>query len=171
MPANPEDSRPHTEDNPEDGGAKPEESGQIPRIRRQYNLSDEGREHLSELGRARWAAEEDAEQREQELAERERRVRAAEATPESERLARLIRREIRALPEIVEGGLLQVNGTDYRLNSEKGLVHVYWPKGERTSLDEGECFQFEGRAYSVGGGSLKRVPSERLLARLLEPEA
>jgi hypothetical protein len=171
MPPKPEDSPTHLGDHPEDGSGYVGESSQIPRMRRQYNLSEGGRERLSELGRARWAAEADAERRAEELAERERRVRAAEATPESERLARVVRREIESLPEIEEGGLLRVNGDDYRLSSEKGLVHVYWPKGEKTSLNEGECFQFGGRAYSVDGGSLKRVPSERLLARLLDPGA
>jgi hypothetical protein len=170
MPPNPEDSRTDAEDYPEDGAAHPEESGQIPRMRRRYNLSQEGRERLSQLGRARWAAEADAEERADELAERERRLQAAEAKPESERLTRVIRREIEALPEIEDEGLVRVSGKDYRMTSENGLVHVYWPDGPKSDLGEGQTFQFGGRAYCVRESRLRKVSPESILSRLLPRE-
>jgi hypothetical protein len=108
-------------------------------------------------------------QAESDLARREQALRAMEAIPEVDRLQGVAGREVARLPEVPSGAILRVNGVDYRI-SEDGLVHVYWPKGEKTEVEEGERFRFAGRAYSIRGGSLRPVPASAILARLLGEE-
>jgi hypothetical protein len=106
---------------------------------------------------------------ESDLTRRERALRAAEAIPESDRLRGVADRETARLPEVPSGAILRVDGIDYRI-SEDGLTHVYWPKGEKVEVEEGERFRFAGRAYSIRGGSLRPVPASAILARLLGEE-
>jgi hypothetical protein len=103
------------------------------------------------------------------VARREQEVAAAEAVPETERLGAVSAREIARLPEVRPGAILRVNGVDYRI-SEDGLAHVYWPKGEKIEVEEGERFRFAGCAYSILGGTLRPVPASAILARLLGEE-
>jgi hypothetical protein len=91
-------------------------------------------------------------------------------TPEPERLNAIVTREVQSFPEIEEDGLLRVRGRDYRLSSERGLVHVHWPKGEKSAFGEGEWFQFGGRAYRVRHERLESVPSSAILAKFLGEE-
>lgn len=160
-PTNPEDET-------EDGTPNPED---IPRNRRRrYNLSEAGRERLSELGRSRWASGTDTDQREAEIEERERRVDQALQVPADERLREVIQRETETLPVVAEGGLVRDSGKDYRLTSRDGLVHVYWPKGEKLQLEPGAWFSFGGRPYRVREGRLERVSPSTVLARVLDRE-
>jgi hypothetical protein len=120
-----------------------------------------------ETGAARQA--EAARRHEADVERREQEVAAAEAVPETKRLQGISAREIARLPEVRSGAILRVNGDDYRL-SDNGLVHVYWPKGEKIEVEEGERFRFGGRPYCIRGGSLRPVPTSAILARLLGEE-
>jgi hypothetical protein len=108
--------------------------------------------------------------REAEIARRERAVREAEETSEAERLRRTVEREVDALPEVTSETILRVRGTDYRISEEGRLVHLYWPKGEKTEIEEGEWFQFGGRAYRIEDGRLSEVQSATILAEVLSGE-
>lgn len=72
-----EDAPSNPEDDAEDGHSNPEH---IPRIRRRYHLSPEGRARLARLGKSHWASSEAAERRDAELDLREAEI--AEAGPE-----------------------------------------------------------------------------------------
>lgn len=52
------------------------------------------------------------------------------------------------LPIIKDGGLIRVEGIDYRLGKitekEVELTHVYWPDGEKVRLVSGAQFRIEG---------------------------
>lgn len=100
---------------------------------------------------------------------REEAVRAAEAIPQQERLKGTAAGAIGRLPEVRTGAILRVNGVDYRL-TDNGLVHVYWPKGEKIELEEGDLFRFNGRPYCIRGGSLRPISASAILARLLGEE-
>jgi len=113
--------------------------------------------------------EEAARRRETEAARRERAAREIEETPESERIGRIIRREIGTLPEVTSETILRVNGTDFCIE-EGRLRHLYFPDGEKTEFEEGQWFQFEGRAYCVRDGELRAVRSASILAAVLEEE-
>lgn len=138
-------------------------------------LDERGRE-LEEHGRAlesksaeiarREAA---ARRRDAELASREQAAREIEETPESERLGRILRREIESLPEVDSETILRVRGADYRIE-EGRLKHLYWPNGEKTEFEEGQWFRFEGRASCVRDGELRAVRSSSILASVLEEE-
>lgn len=107
--------------------------------------------------------------REAEIARRQRKLEAAEAVPKPERLRRAVQEEIASLPEVTEETILRVRGADYRIE-EGRLVHLWWPKGEKTDFEEGERFQFGGRAYAVRDGKLRAVPPSEILATVLEEE-
>lgn len=110
-----------------------------------------------------------ARQTDADLGRREEAVRVAEAVPERERIGTAAARQIARLPEVRAGAILRVNGVDYRL-SESGLTHVYWPKGEKFEVGEGERFRLGGRAYCIRSGQLRPVPASAILARLLGEE-
>lgn len=110
-----------------------------------------------------------AKRHEVELARREAAAREIEDTPDSERVGRIVRREIASLPEVASDSILRVNGTDYRIQNGE-LRHLYWPKGEKTDFEEGERFQFGGRAYFIRSGRLQAVHSSAILASLLQEE-
>jgi len=129
------------------------------------------KERAAQQGKAEAArAAEATRKREAEIARRERAVREAEETPEVERLRKTVMREIAALPEVTTETILRVRGTDYRISEEGCLVHLYWPKGEKTEFEEDEWFQFGGRAYRIEDGRLNEVPSARILAEVLNGE-
>jgi hypothetical protein len=107
--------------------------------------------------------------REAEVTLRKRELAAAEAVPKSERLRKAAEEEIAALPEVTEETILRCNGKDYRIEDGR-LVHLYWPKGEKTEFEEGEWFQFEGRAYCIESGELRGVSDESILAEVLNGE-
>lgn len=104
--------------------------------------------------------------RDAELAQREQAAREIEETPESERVGRIVRREIASLPEVTTETILRVSGTDYRIEDGQ-LRHLYWPKGEKTEFDEGERFRLDGRAYFIRDGRLQAVRSSAILASVL----
>jgi actin-related protein len=107
--------------------------------------------------------------REAEIARRQRELAAAKAVPKAERLRKAAEEEIAALPEVTEETILRCNGSDYRIEDGR-LVHLYWPKGEKTEVEEGEWFQFEGRAYCIESGELRGVSDESILAEVLDGE-
>ena len=107
---------------------------------------------------------------EAEIARRQREFAAAEAIPKSERLRRATEEEIATLPEVTPETILRVSGADYRIHEGGRLEHLYWPKGEKTEFEEGEWFQFEGRAYSLRDGSLREVSAAEILTEILEEE-
>ncbi|MDG6898800.1 MAG: hypothetical protein JRN24_03575, partial [Nitrososphaerota archaeon] len=107
--------------------------------------------------------------REAEIARRQRELAAAEAIPKSERLRKAVEEEIVSLPEVTEETILRVRGADYRIEDGR-LRHLYWPKGEKTEFEEGERFQFDGRAYCIRDGRLQAVRSSAILASLLQEE-
>ena len=107
--------------------------------------------------------------REAEIARRQRELEAAERVPKSERLRRAAEEEIAALPEVTEETILRVRGDDYRIEDGR-LKHLYFPEGEKTEFEEGEWFQFEGRAYSIRDGRLREVSAAEILAEILEEE-
>ena len=111
--------------------------------------------------------------REAEVARRQRELEATEAAteavPKAERLRRAVQEEIAELPEVTEGAIFRVRGTDYRIEDGR-LVHLYWPKGEKTDFEEGRWFQFAGRAYAVRNGKLCEVSPAEILAEVLEEE-
>jgi hypothetical protein len=113
--------------------------------------------------------EEAARRREAEAARRERAAREIEETPESERIGRILRREIETLPEVTSETILRVNGRDYRIE-EGQLRHLYFPNGEKTEYEAGEWFQFDGQAYCVHNGELRVVRSSSILASVLDEE-
>ena len=115
-------------------------------------------------------AAEAARRREAEIARRQRELAAAEAIPKSDRLRRAVEEEIASLPEVTSETILRVNGADYRIHEDGQLVHLYWPKGEKTEFDEGEWLQFEERAYCVRDGKLRGVSASEILAEVLEEE-
>ena len=106
-------------------------------------------------------------QREVDLVRRERGVAAIESVPEHERIQMVVADRVRALPTVTVETILRVNGKDYRITEKGDLVHLYWPKGEKTPFEEGARFQFAGRAYCIRGRRLLSVPSSTLLAELL----
>jgi hypothetical protein len=163
--SNPRDT-PH---NPEDGTLNPEDSSRIPKKRRPYHLSEEGRAHLSNLGSSRWAGQAEADQREAELSQREKRVQEVEEIPVEERLRRVVRREIVSLPEVTVETVLRCDGRDYRL-SKDGLVHVYFPQGEKIEFEDSAPFRFEGRAYCIKNRALAHVPASSIFGRVLGKE-
>lgn len=166
MRLNPKDPQTNPEDHPEDGSVHPEDSGGIPRIRRPYHLSEEGRGRLSELGKFRWASGEEAAAREAELEERELRVEQAEQTPKEVRLRAMFEERIQSLPEVTARTILRVNGTDFRIEDGR-LKWLLFPNGKKTTFEEGQWFRYEGRAYRVSGGVLRSIPSSEVLANLL----
>jgi hypothetical protein len=107
-----------------------------------------------------------ARRKEAEVAARERTVRQSEETPVPERLRRVVSEEIEGLPEVSTGTILRCDGWDYRFEEGK-LVHVYFPEGEKTEFEDGEPFQFGGRAYCIRNRALERVHAATLLARVL----
>ena len=108
--------------------------------------------------------------REGEIARRQRELESAEAIPKSERLRRAVEEEIATLPRVTEDTILRVDGADYRIHEDGRLEHLYWPKGEKTEFEEGERFQFDGRAYSIRDGRLREVSPAEILAEVLEEE-
>jgi hypothetical protein len=167
--ANPQDGTEVAEDSPEDATPNPEDSSGSARVRRPYHLSEEGRERLSELGKARWAGEADAAKRESDLSSRESRLQEALGTPAEERLRESVRREVRALPEATSDTILRVRGVDYRIEDGK-LTHLWFPSGKKTSFEEDQWFRYRGRAYRVSEGRLRPVPPSAILSRLLDKE-
>jgi hypothetical protein len=113
--------------------------------------------------------EEAARRREAEAARRERAAREIEETPDSERVQRIVDSEIASLPEVTTETILRVNGTDYRIEDGR-LRHLYFPNGEKTDFEEGEWFQFDGRAYCVQDGELRAVRWASILAAVLDEE-
>lgn len=111
-----------------------------------------------------------ARRREADVSRREQEVAASEAVPEHARIRRAATERIRALPQVTEETILRVNGDDYRVSGKGGLVHLYWPKGEKTPFEEGARFQFAGRAYCIRGVRLQPIPTSTLLAELLGEE-
>jgi hypothetical protein len=114
--------------------------------------------------------EEAARRREAEAVRRERAAREIEETPESERVQRIVDREIETLPEVTSETILRVNGTDYRLRDDGSLEHLYWPKGEKIEFEGGQWFQFGGRAYCIREGKLLAVRPSAILAEVLDEE-
>jgi hypothetical protein len=108
--------------------------------------------------------------KEAELAGREALVEEAEATPETDRIRRVVREQIESLREVTTDTILRVDGTDFRFSDTGDLVHLYWPKGEKTEFAEGEPFQHGGRAYCIRHGRLEAVRSATLLAKVLGEE-
>jgi hypothetical protein len=106
---------------------------------------------------------------ETEAARRERAARDIEETPESERIGRIVAREIASLPEVTEETILRVNGRDYRIEDGR-LTHLYFPDGEKTDFEDGQWFQFGGRAYCVRDGNLRSVRPSAILAEFLDEE-
>jgi len=113
--------------------------------------------------------EDAARRREAEAARRERAAREIEKTPESERVSRIVHREIASLPEVTSETILRVRGTDFRIEDGR-LRHLYWPSGEKTEFQDGQWFQFEGRAYCIRDGGLRAVRPSALLAEVLAEE-
>jgi hypothetical protein len=113
--------------------------------------------------------EEAAARRETEAARRERAAREIEEVPETERIDRIVRREIESLPEVTTETILRVRDADYRIEDGR-LRHIYWPKGEKTEFDEGQWFQFDGRAHYVRDGQLRTVRQSVVLASVLNEE-
>jgi hypothetical protein len=113
--------------------------------------------------------EEASRRREAEIARRQRELAAAKAVPKAERLRKAAEEEIAALPEVTEETILRCNGSDYRIEDGR-LVHLYWPKGEKTEFDEDQWFQFEGRAYCVRDGELRAIRQSAILASVLDEE-
>ena len=109
--------------------------------------------------------------REAEIARRQRELAAIERVPKSERLRRTVEEEIATLPDVTPETILRVEGADYRIHEDGRLEHLYWPKGEKTEFEEGEWFQFEGRAYCVRNGKLRGVSAAEILAAVLGKEA
>lgn len=107
--------------------------------------------------------------REAEVARRQRELAAAEAVPRSEWLRKTVDEEIAALPEVTTETILRCRGCDYRIEDGR-LVHLYWPKGEKTEFEDGEWFQFGGRAHAIHDGKLREVPSKEILGAVLEEE-
>ena len=114
-------------------------------------------------------AAEAARRREAEIARRQRELAAAEAIPKSDRLRRAVEEEITTLPEVTPETILRVRGDDYRIEDGR-LHHLYWPKGEKTEIEEGQWFQFEGQAYCIREGKLRAVRPSSILANFLEEE-
>jgi vacuolar-type H+-ATPase subunit I/STV1 len=112
-------------------------------------------------------AAEATKRREAELARRERAAREIEETPEAERVRRIVAREIASLPEVTTETVLRVNGDDYRIREDGSLEHLYWPKGKKTEFEEGQWFQFGGRAYCITDGRLRAVRPSAILAEVL----
>jgi hypothetical protein len=110
-----------------------------------------------------------AKRRETELGRREQVARETEDTPESERIGRVVRREIASLPEVTPETILRVRGADYRIEDGR-LRHLYWPKGEKAEFEEGQWFQFGGRAHCIRDGKLRAVRSSSILASFLNEE-
>ena len=163
MPLKPEDSQSRPEDNPEDGGINTEDSGRIPRIRRPYHLSEEGRERLSGLGKSRWADEVEAAKREAALSGREERLQRALGTPAEERLRESVQRKIQALPEATSETILRVRGVDYRIENGD-LKHLWFPSGKKTDFEENQWFRSGAgltESARVGLGACPRRPSSR----------
>jgi len=79
-----------------------------------------------------------------------------------ERVDRIVRREVALLPEVTPETTLRVRGADYRIEDGR-LQHLYWPEGEKTEFDEGQWFQFDGRAYCVQGGKLCEIQPSAIL--------
>jgi hypothetical protein len=137
---------------------------------------DERIRHLDERGKALESRsaeiarrEATAKRRDSELARREQAAREIEQTPESERVGRIVRRGIASLPAVTSDTILRVRGVDYRIEDGR-LRHLYWPKGEKTEAEEGQWFQFEGRAYCIRDDRLQAVRSSSLLAHVLGEE-
>lgn len=107
--------------------------------------------------------------RENELARRERAARDIEETPESERVGRVVAREIASLPEVTDDSILRVNGRDYRIKDGR-LRHLYFPDGEKIDFEDGQWFQFGGRAHCVRDGELRAVRPSAILAEFLQEE-
>jgi hypothetical protein len=103
------------------------------------------------------------------LRRREEALRGAEAVPERERIGTTAAREIAQLPEFRLGAILRVTGVDYRL-TESGLVHVYFPSGEKTKIALGSWFRFNARAYRVQDGRLSADSTADVLGRFLGEE-
>jgi hypothetical protein len=110
-----------------------------------------------------------AKRREVELGRREQTAREIEEIPEAEKVGRIVRRKIAALPEVTSETILRVRGVDYRIEDGR-LRHLYWPKGEKAEFEEGQWFQFVGRAYCVRDGQLRAVRSSSILASVLNEE-
>lgn len=113
--------------------------------------------------------EEAARRRETEAARRERAAREVEETPESERVRRIVEREIASLTEVNAETILRVRGVDYRIEGGR-LRHLYWPSGEKTEFEEGAWFEFEARAYCIRAGELRAVRPSAILASVLDEE-
>ena len=113
--------------------------------------------------------EEAARRAEAEAARRERAAREIEETPESERVGRMVAHEIASLPEVTEDTILRVNGRDYRIKGGR-LRHLYFPDGEKIDFEDGQWFQFGGRAYCVRDGNLRSVRPSAILAEFLDEE-
>ena len=107
--------------------------------------------------------------REAEIARRQREFEAAAAVPKSERLRKAAMEEIASLPDVTGETILRVRGVDYRIEDGR-LVHLYWPKGEKTEFEDGQWFQFGGQAYAVRDGKLRAVSPAEILADVLEEE-
>jgi hypothetical protein len=144
---------------------------------------DERKRALDEQSRAVTAKERTAQQREadaarvgeaarrkeSELLLREEAVREAESIPEQDRVRGTARNQIATLPEVTTQTILRIRGVDYRIENDR-LIHLYWPKGERTTFEDGQWFQFGGRAYRVHDGKLRAIPTSTILARVLGEE-
>lgn len=139
-------------------------------MRRKYNLSQAGRETLSSLGKARWAAEGEVEQRDAELTERERLVEETLQVPADERLRNTVRTKVASLPEVTTGSIVRVRGTDYRITEDGRLVWLWFPKGQKAEFEDGQWFRFGGRAYRIHDGELSAVPPSTILTHLLDRE-
>jgi len=103
------------------------------------------------------------------LAGRERAIQQLESVTEEARVGGIVVREVAGLPEVTSETILRVEGTDYRVEGGR-LVHLYWPEGEKTELEDGQWFRFDGRPYRVHDGKLQPVRSSTILARVLGEE-
>jgi hypothetical protein len=113
--------------------------------------------------------EEATRRREAEVARRQRELAAADSIPEADHLRTVVEEQVGALPEVTAETILRCGGRDYRIQ-EGRLVHLYWPKGEKTKFEDGEWFQFEGHAYAIRDGRLWEVPPKEILGAVIAAE-
>lgn len=107
-----------------------------------------------------------ARQREADLARRQEEIAAAEAVPQAERIRKIVRDRVGTLPEVTADSILRVRGHDYRIEAGR-LIHLYWPSGQRTELEDSQWFRVGGRAYKIADGRLLAVPASTVLASYL----